>query len=113
MFNFSYPYHMTHFISALEIVVGTNNFKDTNKTLIKYKANYIKPHENFTRYKRSYDKNDIALIRVSKPIQKNDKINKISLQTGASNNDYTSAVLTGWGRKEVILLKRKLCIKKI
>ena len=42
-------------------------------------------------------KNDIALIRVSKRIHFNDKINKIPLETEKFNNNYTSGNFSGWG----------------
>ena len=70
----------------------------------------MKIHENFTWYKQ---KNDIALIHVSKPIEYGDKIGKVSLQTETFNNNYTSAILTGWGETEVRFFYSKLYIKKI
>ena len=72
-----------------------------NENPTSYKISYIKYHENLTWYKHSYVKNDIALIRISKPIEYNYKVGNVLLETEAFDNNYTSAVLTGWGDIEV------------
>ena len=100
-FNSSFKQSTMSVLTKIDVVVGTNNFHDTKKPLTKYQISYCKFHENHTRYKTLYySKNDIALIRVFKPIQYNDKVGKIPLETEAFNN-YTTAVLTGWGDIEV------------
>ena len=61
-------------------------------------------HENYSINYRGTEFNNIGLIRVSKPIAFNDKVDKIELQTEEFNEDGVSATLTGWGFTKVKLL---------
>ena len=64
-------------------------------------------HENYSRPdSRRFEVqfNDIGLIRVSEPIDFNDRVDKIDLQAKEFNEHRISAVLTGWGETEVKLL---------
>ena len=97
---------MTDANLGLDIIVGANNL---HETLTKYKASHIKVHE---KYDRSYPKYDIALVRVSKPIEYSDKVDKIALQTETLNDNYTSAVFTGWGITEVSFFNKMKYVKK-
>ena len=83
-------------LNALTFVrLGSNNLKDDNSSL--YKIDYFKIHENFSLDDTSTLLNDIALVRVSEPILFNDNVNKIAFETETPENDYTSAILSGWG----------------
>ena len=48
--------------------------------------------------------NDIGLIRVSKSIEFNERVNKVALQTEFFDEVGVSANLTGWGDVKVKLL---------
>ena len=66
----------------------------------------MKIHENYSSL-LEVNWNDIGLIRVSKPILFNDRVNKVDLQTETFNEDGVSAILTGWGDTGVIYYHKK------
>lgn len=78
-------------------MVGTRLLHgDTNQQI--YQSQYIVYHEKFD-YKDKI--NDIALIRVAKDIQFNDKVQPTKLPAENLGGVGSSAVLTGWGRQQV------------
>ena len=59
-----------------------------------YDVEYMKIHENYYSLLK-VNWNDIGLVRVSKPIEFNDRVDKIALTTETFDEDDVSAVLTG------------------
>ena len=81
--------------SEMTIFAGVTRLDDEKKKI--YTVDYMKPHEDFniTLY------NDIGLIHVSEPIESNDRIQPIALQNKTFNEVNVTAVLSGWGLREV------------
>ncbi|XP_058810750.1 chymotrypsin-2-like [Phymastichus coffea] len=75
------------------VVAGTVLLNSTDGQT--YQSEYIVWHNGFNMLVL---RNDIALIRVDRDIQFNDKVRPISLPTEDFNKADYPAVLTGWGR---------------
>uniref|UniRef100_A0ABD2XUF6 chymotrypsin n=1 Tax=Trichogramma kaykai TaxID=54128 RepID=A0ABD2XUF6_9HYME len=78
---------------ALNIVAGTNLIEGGQEQT--YKSQYIVYHDGFDMWELQ---NDVALIRVSKDIVFNDKVQPIKLSTKSEKDEKSvDVVLTGWG----------------
>ena len=79
----------------MTVMVGTNKLDDKNAE--KVKVDYVKYHEEYVD-----GHNDIGLIHLSKPLTFNERIKNIELQNTPLKSKNLTAVLTGWGKTEVI-----------
>lgn len=84
----------------LKVVVGdhdTSTRAETNSTVI-HDVESIKIHENYD----NASKNDIALIRLTKPIAYNDDVGPVCLPWKLQNENLANkpAILAGWGTTE-------------
>ena len=93
-----YKNYYKEIAEVLKVGVGTIKIDDYTNGAI-HNISYVAVHENFEFYneKRYHSLDDIALVRVTEPIQFNERVDKITLQTEKDTINYTSAVLTGWG----------------
>ncbi|XP_058799502.1 chymotrypsin-2-like [Phymastichus coffea] len=77
---------------SIRVVAGTNLLKGGAEQI--YRSEYISYHKNFSI---GTLQNDVAMIRVSKNIQFNDKVQPISLPKNEFYENGQSVKLTGWG----------------
>lgn len=83
--------------SQIKIVVGTNEWKS-------YGAHYyVKEIITHERYGRLSYNNDIALIRVWRPIQFNEKVQPIKY-TAEEVQPGSELKITGWGAVKVLIV---------
>lgn len=80
-------------------MVGTNQWKLPGKT---YRASDIIVHDQYVRHMLG-DKNDIALIRVEKRIEFNEKVQPIKYSAEVIPSGMT-LLTTGWGRLSVCVV---------
>ena len=78
-------------------MVGTNELDDEEAE--KIKVDYMKYHE-----KHAKKNDDIGLVHLSTPLTFNERIKKIKLQNTPLKGENLTAVLTGWGKTEVLFL---------
>ncbi|XP_058799350.1 chymotrypsin-2-like [Phymastichus coffea] len=98
-----------HGYEPIKVVAGTNLIEGGKKQ--DYYSEYITYHKNFTE---TALQNDIALIRVDKDIEFNDKIQPIALPGPVETYKIEDSVkLTGWGEMNTGCLKTANSEKKV
>lgn len=83
---------------SISIVAGTNLLVGGDEQV--YESEYIAGHENFTM---SHLPNDVAVIRVNRDIEFNDKVQPIELPAEDFTKVNYPVVLSGWGSTSVII----------
>ena len=81
---------------SVEVVAGTNLLNGGEQQ--SYQSEYIVWHE---KYDGSRFINDVALIRIDRDIEFNEKIQPIPLSSEDFTKEDYPVVLTGWGRLSV------------
>ncbi|KAL7294361.1 hypothetical protein TKK_0012369 [Trichogramma kaykai] len=103
-----YPYQASlHLkdVKILKAVVGMNKLDDKNA--VTYEIEKIIKHELFMENIYEPKFADIALVRVSKDIKFNDKVQPIQLASSENIEDYPfegiSVTITGWGNTHLCM----------
>ncbi|VEN35330.1 unnamed protein product [Callosobruchus maculatus] len=81
----------------LNLILGAHRIFENESTQVRRQADWIVVHENYNRH--SYE-NDIALIKLSVPVELNDVIKTIPLPESEGGVDIYSeqdVISTGWG----------------